>query len=86
MDIDKKQNELMESYGEHFRSSLQKAAEACDIALTDILSARADDGKVDTKTLKELASTLKDLNGLGGDQSREPLRVLFSSEAERFGV
>ncbi len=78
-------NERMLSYKDHFDSALAKAAESCDIALTDILTGHMSDGKIDTKTLKDVTAALKDLNGLGGGQSSGTLAVLFSSEAERYG-
>ena len=74
-----------QSFKEHFDSALAKAAESCDIALSDILLARTGDGKIDTKILKDVTAALKDLNGLGGDRSSGTLTVLFSSEAERYG-
>ena len=80
------ENNSMESFERDFTSSLRKTAEACDIAITDILSARELDGKIDMKTVKDIAATLKDLNGLGGGQTVQPVSVLFSPEAERYGV
>ena len=88
MDPDKKEterNDRMLTYREHFDSALAKAAESCDIALTDILTGHLSDGRIDTKTLKDVTAALKDLNGLGGGQSSGTLAVLFSSEAERYG-
>ena len=72
------------SFEEHFEASLRKAAESCDIALSDILAAREGDGRIDTKTLRDVTAALKDLNGLGGERSGSSLTVLFSSEAERY--
>ena len=75
-----------DSFEGHFSSSLRKAAESCDIALSDILAARREDGRVDTKTLRDITAALKDLNGLGGEKGGAQTSVLFSSEAERYGV
>ena len=89
MMAEKNMNEAKEQkqdYNSVFWSAYGKAVTACDIAGSDILDAREKDGKVDTKTLKEVAATLKDLNGLGTGQASEPVTVYFSHEAEKYGV
>ena len=72
----------------HFCDSLDKAAESCSIALSDILTERrlGEEGKIDTKTLRDVTAALKDLNGLGGETAGQgSITVLFSSEAEKYG-
>ena len=71
---------------EEFNSVVAKVVTACGIAMDDVLSERAGDGKVDTKTVKDVSAVLKDISNLGGEQARQPVRVIFSPEAERYGV
>ena len=52
-----------------FESVLDKALTACDLALSDILSARQAGGSVDTKTLKEVSAAVKDLNALAPESA-----------------
>lgn len=79
------QEQNMEAFERYFRAALIKTAQACELAVTDILNGRDRDGKVDTKALKDLSGCMKDLNGLGGESGKAPLQVLFSAEAERYG-
>ena len=80
--------ERTNQFDKYFRESLEKAAESCSIALSDILTERrlGEEGKIDTKILKDVTAALKDLNGLGSPLSENgSVTVLFSSEAQRYG-
>ena len=71
---------------ELFDGVVYKVVTACGIAMDDVLAERAAEGKVDTKTVKDVSAVLKDISNLGGEQARQPVTVVFSPEAERYGV
>ena len=80
--------EKTNQFEKYFRESLEKAAESCSIALSDILTERrlGEEGKIDTRTLKDITAALKDLNGLGGNEVPDSgLTVAFSGEASLCG-
>ena len=80
--------EKSNQFEKYFRESLEKAAESCSIALSDILTERrlGEEGKIDTKILKDVTAALKDLNGLGGNEVPDSgLMVAFSGEASLCG-
>ena len=79
---------MPDTFEEYFSSALKKAAESCAIALSDLLTNRrlGEEGKIDTKTLKDITAALKDLNGLGGNEVPDSgLMVAFSGEASLCG-
>lgn len=47
-----------------FESVLAQALTACELALSDILSAHAEGSDIDTRTLKEVSAAVKDLNAV----------------------
>ncbi len=79
---------MPDTFEDYFSSALKKAAESCSIALSDILTERrlGEEGKIDTKILKDVTAALKDLNGLGGNEVPDSgLTVAFSGEASLCG-
>ena len=79
---------MPDTFEDYFSSALKKAAESCDIALSDLLTNRrlGEEGKIDTKILKDVTAALKDLNGLGGNEVPDSgLMVAFSGEASLCG-
>ena len=74
-------------FAHYFRTSLEMAAESCSLALEDILAGHLEEGRIDTRTLKDVTAALKDLNGLGGsDMPDREITVRFSSETLSCGV